>query len=130
MDALSGLKDTVIGGIKSFIMSIVDGIGSVLNVLKLGAGKVVTFIKGLFKDGDVGTETIKTEIPEAKVKKIENIKDAGGVVLSDTSSESEKTKLFMEFMMGQFADVMAKKIGAVQNKKGVDSVNVPIVKII
>lgn len=130
-DALVGLKDKVIGGVKTFIMSIVDGIGGMLGVLKAGAGKVVTYIKDLFSnDEDTKTKKAEAKTPVAKVKEIKNVEDAGGVVVTETSTEEEKTKMMMDFLLNQFADTMAKKIGAVQNKKGVDSVNVPVVKII
>lgn len=125
IDALSGLKDKVLGGIKSFIMKIVDGIGSVLDILKRGAGKVVQFIKGLFSDNPSESDILK----KAKATAIEDTAKAGGVVISETSTEAEKTKVFMDFLVTQFADVMAEKIAVAIEGGNVDSIKEPTIKI-
>lgn len=130
MDALSGLKDKVIVGLKKFVLGIVNGVGTILDTLKQGAGKVVQFVKDLLFGEKKGDEIKEgTRVLPSKFE-MEDKTKPGQIGISETMTETEKTVTFMNFMVNEFADTMAKKIAeATKNGGDVSSVKVPLIKL-
>jgi phage-related protein len=124
---IKGLGKSIWERIKGFFT---DPMATLKKWLGVGKEKVIDKVTRIIKGETPQEEEKKTKRrTQAEIREIKSIEKAGGLVLEKEQTETEKTKVFMDFLLNQFADTMAKKIGAETRGEGVANIKEPVIKI-
>lgn len=144
---IGNLGSKLVDGVKGFIKKIISGVADMVSLLGTAgarAGKaVIGFFSDIFKT-QPEVRTKQTEIierkfvqtkegdfqPVTKARKVEDRENDQGIIIREGVNDAERMKNLFDFLLNQFSDTMAKKIGTVLDKKPLTGIETPQVRVL